>query len=62
MQVIVIEVTGGITGNAITFNCRLSLQQIDSVYGLVLLISCEQIIGPIGNRVYGCARFKRAKW
>ena len=35
MQVIIIEVTGGKTGNAITFSRRLCLHQIDSVYGLV---------------------------
>ena len=40
LQVIVIEVhvTGGKTGNALAFNRRLCLHQIDSVYSLVLLV------------------------
>ena len=41
MQVIVIKVTGGKTGSAITFNRRLYLHQIDSVYGLVPLVPCK---------------------
>ena len=38
MQEIVIEVTGGKTVNAITLNRRLCRHQIDSVYGMVLLV------------------------
>ena len=41
MQVVVIEAIGEKTGNAITFNRRLCIHQIDSVYGLVLLVPCK---------------------
>ena len=65
MQVIVIEVTGGKTGNTITYvqSSFMSPPNWSGVrFGAIgSLQSNEQIFGPIGKRVYGFVHFKRTK-